>query len=67
MEPQTSAGFRTLRDSLVVAEKWSLALEVSLKCGFVTTGVMAAWGISCLKSGCFDTGKILLILSHNYN
>lgn len=57
MEPPNSSSFRTLRDSLVLAEKWSLALELSLKCGFATTGVLAAWGIACLRAGCFDTGK----------
>lgn len=41
----------------MVAEKWQLALEISLKCGFSTTGVMAAWGIAALKAGCFETGS----------
>lgn len=58
MEPSNSVSLRKLRDSLVVAEKWDLAVEISLKCGFPKTGVMAAWGLSCLKSGCFDTGKL---------
>lgn len=62
MEPPNSSSLRTLRDSLVLAEKWSLALELSLKCGFATTGVMAAWGIACIRAGCFDTGKPLLLL-----
>lgn len=56
MEPLSRESFRKLRDALVLAEKWQLALEVSLKRGFATTGVMAAWGIACLKSGCFETG-----------
>lgn len=56
MEPSNAMSLRKLRDSLVVAEKWSLALEISLKCGFPRTGVLAAWGLACLKSGCFDTG-----------
>ena len=57
MDAPSQTSFRKLRDSLVVAEKWSLALEISLKCGFPTTGVMAAWGISCLRAGSFDTGN----------
>lgn len=61
MEPPNSSSLRTLRDSLVVAEKWSLALELSLKCGFATTGVMAAWGIACIRAGCFDTGKLTAV------
>lgn len=60
MEPPTGSIFRKLHDALVVAEKWQLALEVSLKCGFATTGVMAAWGRSCLKAGCFETGNIIV-------
>lgn len=58
MESPNESSFRKLRDALVVAEKWSLALELSLKCGFPTAGVMAAWGIACLKAGSFETGKI---------
>lgn len=61
LEPPNSTSFRKLRDSLVLAEKWTLALELSLKCGFATTGVMAAWGIACLRAGCFDTGKTIII------
>lgn len=57
MEELNTSSLRKLRDSLVVAEKWSLAVELSLKCGFPKTGIMAAWGIACLKSGCFETGK----------
>lgn len=58
METPTGFSFRKLHDALVVAEKWQLALEVSHKCGFATTGVMAAWGIACLKAGCFETGNL---------
>lgn len=57
MESINTFSLRKLRDALVVAEKWSLATELSLKCGFPKTGIMAAWGIACLKSGCFETGK----------
>lgn len=59
MEPPNTSSFRKLRDSLVMAERWALALEVSLKWGFSTTGVMAAWGISALKAGCFETGSLI--------
>lgn len=57
MEELNTSSLRKLRDSLVVAEKWSLAVELSLKCGFPKSGIMAAWGIACLKAGCFETGK----------
>lgn len=60
MESLNTASLRKLRDSLVVAEKWSLATELSLKCGFPKTGIMAAWGIACLKSGCFETGECIV-------
>lgn len=56
MEPLNESSFRKLRDALVLAEKWKLAIEISNKYGFSITGVMAAWGIACLKSGCFETG-----------
>lgn len=55
---QLAKVFRKLRDALVLAEKWNLALEVSLKQGFPTTGVMAAWGIACLRAGSFETGNV---------
>lgn len=47
---------RTLRDNLVVNEKWLLAIDISLKCGLQKTGVMAAWGMALIKAGCFETG-----------
>lgn len=56
-EPMSSANLRKLRDALVLAEKWSLALELSLKCGFSTSGVMAAWGTTCLRAGCYETAR----------
>lgn len=62
MELSNTASLRKLRDSLVVAEKWSLAIEISLKCGFPKTGVMAAWGLACLKAGCFDTGSCSVLV-----
>lgn len=57
MESINMNSLRTLRDNLMVAEKWSLAIEISLKCGMQKTGIMAAWGIACIKAGCFETGK----------
>ncbi|XP_035911515.1 zinc finger FYVE domain-containing protein 26 homolog [Anopheles stephensi] len=48
---------RKLRDALVKAEKWTLALELSLKCGFSLNGVMAAWGMACLRAGCYETAR----------
>lgn len=58
MESINMKSLRTLRDSLVVAEKFGLAIEFSLKSGLQKTGIMAAWGIACIKAGCFETGKI---------
>ncbi|KAL5274517.1 ZFYVE26 family protein [Megaselia abdita] len=55
--PMNNQSLRKLNDSLVQIEKWSLALNVSLKCGFTTTGVMGAQGLSCLKAGCFETAR----------
>lgn len=60
MESINETSLRKLCDSLVVAEKWSLAIDLSLKCGFSKNGIMAAWGIACLKSGCFTTGSFVL-------
>ncbi|XP_058811668.1 zinc finger FYVE domain-containing protein 26 homolog [Topomyia yanbarensis] len=56
-ESMTSANLRRLRDALVKAEKWKLAIELSLKCGFATSGVMAAWGTTCLRAGCYETAR----------
>lgn len=56
--PRDPLNLRKLADSLLQAERWDLALEVHLKCGFPTAGVMAAHGLSCLKAGCFNTGKL---------
>ncbi|KAM7359354.1 zinc finger FYVE-type containing 26 spastizin [Cochliomyia hominivorax] len=56
-DPLNNHGLRKLADSLVQAERWDLALEVHLKCGFTTAGVMAAHGLSCLRAGCYDTAR----------
>lgn len=58
----SSSGFRALRDALISAEKWSLAIDVSLKNGFATSDVMAAWGLTCLKAGCYEAGKIYFVV-----
>ncbi|XP_073823678.1 zinc finger FYVE-type containing 26 spastizin isoform X2 [Musca autumnalis] len=50
-------GLRKLADALVQAERWDLALEVHLKIGLSTAGVMAAHGLSCIRAGCFDTAR----------
>lgn len=57
MEPLQSIGLRKLRDALIKAEQWSLALEISLKYQFPTVGVLASWGIVCLKAGCYNTAR----------
>lgn len=63
MESINTKSLRTLRDNLVVAEKFSLAIEISLKSGLELTGVMAAWGIACVKAGCFETGTFSIFKS----
>ncbi|KAH8414086.1 hypothetical protein KR222_005960, partial [Zaprionus bogoriensis] len=60
--PLNNHSVRQLADSLVEAEHWQLALEVHLKWGFPTTGVMAAHGLACLRAGCYDAGKQYNIL-----
>lgn len=63
MESINVNSLRTLRDNLVVAEKFALAIEISLKSGLEKTGIMAAWGIACIKSGKFETGIFLITLN----
>ncbi|XP_022231662.2 LOW QUALITY PROTEIN: zinc finger FYVE domain-containing protein 26 homolog [Drosophila obscura] len=55
--PLDSHNSRQLADALVEAEHWTLALEVHLKFGFATTGVMAAHGLACLRAGCYDAAR----------
>lgn len=55
--PLTNQNLRKLADALVEAEHWTLALEVHLKFGFATTGVMAAHGLACLRAGCYEAGN----------
>ncbi|XP_060650775.1 zinc finger FYVE domain-containing protein 26 homolog [Drosophila nasuta] len=55
--PLNNHSVRQLADALVEAENWKLALEVHLKWGFATTGVMAAHGMACLRAGCYDAAR----------
>lgn len=57
MEPLNINSLRKLRDNLVHAEKWDIALDLSFKCGYSSTGVLAAWGISCLRFGCYEIAR----------
>lgn len=57
MDSINTESLRTLRDNLVINEKWNLAIDISLKCGLQKTGVMAAWGMSLIKAGCFETAR----------
>ncbi|CAB3383178.1 Hypothetical predicted protein [Cloeon dipterum] len=49
--PLSGHALRHLRDRLLTAELWALALEVSTKAGLDRTGVWAAWGKACLRAG----------------
>ncbi|KAH8307861.1 hypothetical protein KR059_001168 [Drosophila kikkawai] len=55
--PLNNHNLRKLADALVEAEHWTLALEVHLKFGFATTGVMAAHGLACLRAGCYEAAR----------
>ncbi|KAH8294946.1 hypothetical protein KR018_004572 [Drosophila ironensis] len=55
--PLNNDDLRKLADALVEAEHWSLALEVHMKFGFATTGVMAAHGLACLRAGCYEAAR----------
>ncbi|XP_064554719.1 zinc finger FYVE domain-containing protein 26 homolog isoform X1 [Drosophila montana] len=55
--PLNNHSLRQLADALVEAEHWKLALEVHLKWGYATTGVMAAHGLACLRAGCYDAAR----------
>lgn len=43
--------------SLLEAEQWDLALEIATKSGLSRTSVLAAWGKTCLKAGCFKQAR----------
>uniref|UniRef100_A0A1B0DKZ2 CUB domain-containing protein n=1 Tax=Phlebotomus papatasi TaxID=29031 RepID=A0A1B0DKZ2_PHLPP len=47
----TRDSLRKLKDNLLSAGIWQLALDISVKCGFAIAGVMQAWGIDCLRQG----------------
>lgn len=55
--PLNDHSSRQLGDALIEAEHWKLALDVHLKWGFATTGVMVAHGLACLRAGCYDSGQ----------
>lgn len=57
VEPLSQLSLRKLGDSMVLAEKWHLALDIYLKCGHSTAGVMAAYGLACLRAGRYETGN----------
>ncbi|XP_031621433.1 zinc finger FYVE domain-containing protein 26 homolog [Contarinia nasturtii] len=61
MESINMKSLRTLRDNLLVAEKFSLAIEISLKSGLQKTAILALWGINCIKGGCFETAREKLV------
>ncbi len=52
-DTETALCFQTrrLRDRLVDSERYSLAIDVTGKCGLDASTVWFAWGISLLKSG----------------
>lgn len=45
---------RKLRDRLVEAERFQLAVEISSKCNLEKNVVLAAWGLSLLKVSSMD-------------
>ncbi|XP_038075616.1 zinc finger FYVE domain-containing protein 26-like [Patiria miniata] len=48
---------RQVRDRLVLAERLSLATEVSTKCGLDSSAVWSAWGMSCLRAGDYQGAR----------
>ncbi|OQR75857.1 hypothetical protein BIW11_08153, partial [Tropilaelaps mercedesae] len=52
---------RKLRDKLLDAERFQLALEVSTKCNLQTNVVLATWGISMIKAGDWSLARDKLI------
>ncbi|XP_071795779.1 zinc finger FYVE domain-containing protein 26-like isoform X2 [Asterias amurensis] len=48
---------RQVRDRLVLAERLSLASEVSTKCMLDTSAVWSAWGMSCLRAGDYQGAR----------
>lgn len=41
----------------MLSERWTVALEVSLKAGLDKASVFAAWGKTCLRAGAFLTAR----------
>lgn len=56
-DPLNTCGMRKLADHLVQNQRWDLALNIHLKEGFPTTGLMTTFGMSCLKVGCYETAR----------
>ena len=48
---------RRVRDKLIKADRFGLAMEVSTKCQLDTSAVWSAWGMACLKSGEFPEAR----------
>ncbi|VVD06035.1 unnamed protein product [Leptidea sinapis] len=55
--PQHGAHPSQMVRSLLEAEKWELALEIATKSGIPRTSVLAAWGKTCLKAGCYREAR----------
>lgn len=52
-----SFNYRRLRDRFIEAERLSLAMEVSTKCGLDTSGVWGAAGFALLQAGDFPGAR----------
>ncbi|XP_028968166.1 uncharacterized protein LOC100907039 [Galendromus occidentalis] len=52
---------RKLRDRLVEAERFQLAVEISSKCNLEKNVVLAAWGLSLLKAGDWAAAREKLV------
>ena len=48
---------RRLRDKLIEEERWSLAMEVSTKCGMDGLAVWISYGKACLRVGDYETAR----------
>ncbi|XP_066536111.1 zinc finger FYVE domain-containing protein 26 [Hoplias malabaricus] len=51
------AAVSRLRNQLLEAEYYQLAVEVSTKSGLDPSGVWHAWGMACLKAGCLGAAR----------
>ncbi|XP_043930003.1 zinc finger FYVE domain-containing protein 26 [Protopterus annectens] len=56
-EIQQPAAVTRLRNQLLEAEYYQLAVEVSTKSGLDPTGVWHAWGMACLKAGNLSSAR----------